>query len=67
MSGGYISKRLGGMEASDKVIITNDGSIFDQVTSLPLGLYHHSLVIVNDTTLFVTGGQTHTVSLMSNH
>jgi ribulose-5-phosphate 4-epimerase/fuculose-1-phosphate aldolase len=56
MSGGYLKTSHHGGTFSDKVVITRDGSTFDDITPLPLKLAYHSLVIVNDTTLFVSGG-----------
>ena len=49
--------------ATDQVIRTKDGSTFDQMASLPVATWANCLVIVDDSTLFVTGGKTQSGSM----
>ena len=42
--------------ALNSVFATRDGSTFDELDDLPVGMRHHCAVLVDDERLFVAGG-----------
>ena len=56
----------GGHPSVDTVEVTKDGSNFEQLQPLPETKYAHCLVIVDESTLFVSGGYKYKKTFLPN-